>query len=97
MRSEKAGGATFPLGRLAATPGALRALEESGQGVGHFLARHASCDWGCLDDEDRRFNDDALRTGDRVLSAYTTQRGVRLYVITEGDRSGTTVLLADEY
>ncbi len=46
---------------------------------------------------DRRLNDDALRTGDRLLSAYTTLRGVRLYVITEADRSITTLLRADEY
>jgi hypothetical protein len=89
--------ATFSLGRLLATPGALEALAESGQSPNHFLARHANGDWGLLDEEDRRLNDEALRDGSRLLSVYKTLRGVRLYVITEADRSVTTILRADEY
>lgn len=87
---------TFPLGRLVATPGALQALAESGQSPAFFLARHAAGDWGLVD-EDRLLNDEALRDGSRLLSAYETERGVRLWVITEADRSGTTVLPPDEY
>lgn len=88
---------TFPLGRLMATPGALAALSESGQSPAVFLARHASGNWGLVDEEDRLLNDEALRDGSRLLSAYETERGVRLWIITEADRSATTILLPDEY
>ena len=88
---------TFPLGRLVATPGALQALAESSQSPGFFLARHVSGDWGLVDEEDRLLNDEALRDGSRLLSAYETERGVRLWIITEADRSATTILLPDEY
>lgn len=88
---------TVSLGRLLATPGALEALAESGQSPNHFLARHASGDWGLVDAEDRRLNDEALHDGSRLLSVYKTLGGVRLYVITEADRSATTILRADEY
>jgi hypothetical protein len=88
--------AKFPLGRLVATPGAIRAMAESGQDAGFFLARHQQGDWGSVDEEDRRLNDEALLHGDRLLSAYRTLRGMKLRVITEADRSATTVLLPDE-
>ncbi len=88
---------TFPLGRLVATPGALAALAESGQSPAFFLVRHASGNWGLVDEEDWRLNDEALRDGSRLLSAYETERGVRLWIITECDRSVTTILLPDEY
>jgi hypothetical protein len=87
----------FPLGRLAATPGALEAMEASGQTPEFFLARHASGDWGCVDEDDRKLNDEALIHGDRLLSAYRTLRGVRLWIISEADRSVTTILLPEEY
>ena len=94
--------AKFPLGRLAATPGALEAMEASGQTAEFFLARHASGDYGEVNDEDRRLNDEALIHGDRILSAYRTLKGVKLWVITEaaddnGHRAATTILLPDEY
>lgn len=89
--------ATFPLGQLVATPGALEALAESGQSPVVFLARHVSGNWGLVDEEDWRLNDEALRDGARLLSAYETERGVRLWIITEADRSATTILLPDEY
>lgn len=87
----------FRLGRLAATPGALDALEQSGQQPAHFLARHAAGDWGEVCAEDRRLNDLAVADGSRLLSAYHTAKGVKLWVITEADRSQTTLLLPDEY
>ena len=87
----------FPLGRLAATPGALEAMEASGQTPDFFLARHQSGDWGEVDEEDRQLNEEALVHGDRILSAYRTLKGVKLWVITEADRSVTTALLPDEY
>jgi hypothetical protein len=94
--------AKFLLGRLAATPGALEALEASGQEPGFFIARHASGDWGEVSEEDRKLNDEALLHGDRILSAYRTLKGVKLWVITEavddnGHRAATTILLPDEY
>jgi hypothetical protein len=94
--------AKFPLGRLAATPGALEAMEASGQEPGFFIARHASGDYGEVNDEDRQLNDEALIHGDRILSAYRTLKGVKLWIITEaaddnGHRAATTILLPDEY
>ena len=79
--------AKFPLGRLAATPGALEAMEASGQTAEFFLARHASGDYGEVNDEDRQLNDEALIHGDRILSAYRTLKGVKLWVIRRGRRS----------
>jgi hypothetical protein len=90
-------GCKFHLGRLAATPGALQAMHESGQTADLFLQRHVSRDWGEVGAEDRQLNDLALIHGDRILSVYRTLKGVRLYVITEADRSVTTVLLPQEY
>jgi hypothetical protein len=89
--------AKFPLGRLAATPGALGAMRASGQTPEFFLAKHLAGDWGEVGAEDWRANDEALRHGDRLLSAYKTLKGVRLWVITEADRGSTVVLLPEEY
>ena len=94
--------AKFPLGRLAATPGALEAMQASGQTAEYFLARHASGYYGEVNDEDRQLNDEALIHGDRILSAYRTLKGARLWVITEaaddnGHRAATTILLPEEY
>ena len=85
---------SFRLGRTLATPGALRVLkpEEILQG----LARHARCDWGEVDDEDKSANDFAVTRRLRILSAYRAS-GVKFWIITEADRSATTVLLPDEY
>jgi hypothetical protein len=80
-----------------ATPGALAALEESGESPSFFLSRHARGDWGEVDAEDKEANDLALEEGSRLLSAYTTANGTKLWVITEADRSATTVLLPAEY
>ena len=92
----------FPLGQIAATPGALEALEASGQTADFFFARHAGGDYGEVNEEDRRLNHEALTHGDRLLSAYRTLKGVKLWVITEaaddnGHRAATTILLPDEY
>ncbi|MHB0957033.1 MAG: hypothetical protein ACYC6N_16715 [Pirellulaceae bacterium] len=93
---------SFSLGRVFATPGALRAIEESGQSPADFLCRHARRDWGCVSSDDRRLNDDALECGARILSAYDTHLGVRLWIITEaecddGQRINTTILLPQDY
>lgn len=86
----------FKLGQVVATPGALAELERIGADPRDLLERHADCDWGELDDHDRQANEDALRDGSRIFSAYTVN-GVKFWVITEADRSVTTALLPDEY
>jgi hypothetical protein len=87
----------FELGRIVATPGALQALEAAGEQPAQFLDRHASGDWGELDDEDKQENEFSLRNGFRILSAYTTSAGDKIWIITEADRSATTLLLPEEY
>ena len=87
----------FSLGQVVATPGALRALEESEQSAGEFLNRHVSGDWGELDEEDRKENEFSLKEGFRILSSYRLKRGTKIWVITEADRSATTLLLPEEY
>ncbi len=88
---------SFSLGKVLATPGALQALEDSGQAAIEFLRRHLSRDWGEVDPEDAAANDRGLIEGGRLLSAYKTAKGVRLWVITEADRSATTLLLPEDY
>ena len=87
----------FRLGKLVATPGALDALTEAGQTPMHFVSRHLQGDWGDCCQEDRQANEDALRNGDRLFSVYRTAKGVKLWVITEADRSSSCVLLPEEY
>ncbi len=87
----------FSLGQLVATPGALRAMEEAGQSPGYFLERHLAGDWGEVDQDDWRANDEALVSGERLLSAYRTLRGTKLWIITEADRSSTCCLRPEEY
>jgi hypothetical protein len=89
--------AKFPLGRVIATPGALRAMERAHQGPLAFLARHQAGDWGDIDPEDAGLNDRSLIDGTRLLSAYTLKTGVKIWLITEADRSQTTFLLPEEY
>ena len=93
----------FSLGRVVATQGALAALERAEQRPDTFLQRHQSGDWGELSPEDAQLNEQAVaregapeRQG-RVLSAYLTEAGESLWVVTEWDRSLTTLLLPDEY
>jgi hypothetical protein len=86
----------LPLGRVVATPGALKLLLEAGEDPFDYLTRHATGDWGELDDHDRKENALSLRHGWRVLSSYAVGEK-RIWVITEGDRSVTTILLPEEY
>jgi hypothetical protein len=88
--------APLPLGRVVATPGALKLLMEADRQPFDYLARHASGDWGNLCAFDRRQNEVALRDGYRVLSYYDAPEG-RVWIITEADRSITTILLPEEY
>lgn len=90
----------FPLGQVVMTPGAMLALEQvEGQGVtlGTLLRRHLAGDWGELDEEDKRENDYSVPRHLRILSAYRLPTGRKVWVITEADRSLTTILLPEEY
>lgn len=87
----------FPLGQVVATPGALAALEESEQSPLEFILRHARGDWGDIPEEDVKENEFSLVNGFRLFSAYHTANGTKIYVITEWDRSVTTLLLPSEY
>lgn len=87
----------FALGQVVATPGAMEALTASGQSPDEFLRRHAVGDWGTICDEDQAANEEALHHGERLLSSYRTTMGAKLWIITEADRSSTTLLLPDEY
>jgi hypothetical protein len=87
----------FPLGRIVATPGALDALAPHPGLLPRLITRHAHGDWGEVDAHDKQANDEAVVDGSRILSAYATPGGVRLWIITEADRASTCVLLPDEY
>ena len=88
----------FPLGQIVATPGALAALSKAGQTPLDFLTRHVCGDWGELDPHDQKENELGLKRGFRLLSSYRTSSGdTKVWVITEADRSVTTVLLPEEY
>jgi hypothetical protein len=88
--------APLPLGKVVATPGALKLLSETGEDPFGYIARHAAGDWGNLCAFDRRQNEIALREGLRVLSSYPVGREC-VWIITEADRSVTTILRPDEY
>lgn len=87
----------FPLGKLIATPAALAALVESGQSPIPFLDRHVRGDWGDCDAHDSAANDLALKEGERIFSVYHTAKGVKIWLITEADRSSTCLLLPADY
>lgn len=89
--------ALFSLGRVAITPGAVMTLQVAEYHPVQFLARHITGDWGDLPEEDVKENDFALQRGLRVFSAYKLDTGSTIYVITEWDRSVTTLLLPEEY
>lgn len=87
----------FPLGSVVATPGALAALKDAQDSPRPYLLRHSEGDWGDVCKEDAAENELSLLTGFRILSAYTIKNGAKIWVITERDRSATTILLLEEY
>ena len=87
----------FTLGHVVATPGALAAIEKSGQQPGEFLDRHQSGDWGDVPPEDIKENELSLKHGFRLPSVYLLSTGIKIWVITDADRSSTTVLLPEDY
>jgi hypothetical protein len=84
--------ARLALGNVVATPGAL-----AGQGALEFIRRHVTGDWGDLSAEDKAENELSVREGFRILSAYTLKSGVKIWLISEADRSATTILLPEDY
>ena len=87
----------FPLGQTVATPGALAALDLAGVVAEALLDRHMRGDWGALGEDDRQTNAQALTSGERLLSAYVLPDATRVWIITEADRSATTLLLPSDY
>ena len=87
----------FALGQLVATPGAIHAAHEAGDNLLLYICRHSAGDWGDLDAADMKANAEALKEDLRILSAYHLITGEKIYVITEWDRSYTTVMLAEDY
>lgn len=87
----------FSLGDLYMTPGARGVLIESSQSPMVFLQRHIIGDWGDLCDEDKHLNDESVQIGSRIFSAYIAKNRAKLWIITEADRTSTTILTPDEY
>ena len=85
----------FSPGRLMITPGARAELTDND--VTRALARHLKGDWGELNEQDRSENERSLKQGFRLLSAYTSENGTKFWIITEEDRSLTTLMLPHEY
>ncbi|MEN9576480.1 MAG: hypothetical protein RL514_4335 [Verrucomicrobiota bacterium] len=87
--------AKFPLGRLVATPNALEHIPHPE--ILAALQRHLTGDWGDVDEHDREENELSLKEGFRLLSVYRSAKGVKFWIVTEADRSRTTVLLPEDY
>lgn len=87
----------LPLGRVVATPAALDLMAANRTNPHRLLLRHASGDWGCICKEDHAVNVRALKTDERVMSIYAVNKaGDKVWVITEADRSATTILLPSD-
>jgi hypothetical protein len=96
------GSVKFCLGQIVATPAAIASMEASGQTPDFFVEQHVAGNWGIVDENDWQLNDQALKDGDRILSAYLTLKGTKLWIITEakndeGHRAATTILLPEDY
>ena len=87
----------FRLGDVYVTPRAMKALGGGYEAVAGMLRRHEDGDWGDVVNADRQANDQALQDGMRLFSTYHSENGTKFWVITEADRSATTLLLPDEY
>jgi len=88
----------FPLGQVVATPGAISLLEDNGLNPSDFITRHITGDFGDLCPEDKQVNQDALVDGTRIFSSYfINHQKDKLWIITEADRSVTTLLLPEEH
>lgn len=85
----------FPHGQIVSTPNALEQLTSAD--IDQALKRHLIGDWGDLRRGDARSNNQALKHGDRLLSAYHSAKGIKFWIITEADRSVTTILMPEDY
>ncbi|ARB47006.1 MULTISPECIES: hypothetical protein [Alcanivoracaceae] len=87
----------FPLGATVITPGAAAAFADTNVHPAHYLQRHRHGDWGEMPPEDQASNEEALTEGYRLMSSYSIAPHTTIWVITEADRSVTTLLLPSEY
>jgi hypothetical protein len=87
----------FRMGQVCITPAAQAAFEKNGEKIIHFLSRHHGCDWGEVDEEDKAMNVWAVENAARLFSAYRLGDGTAFWIITEADRSVTTILLPADY
>ena len=85
----------FVLGQTVATPHVLKVVPKAE--IFAALQRHQNCDWGDVCPQDKWANDRAVKGGERLLSVYHSKDGVKFWIITEWDRSATTVLLPEDY
>lgn len=97
VQHQLSGNYLFALGQIVATPGAVAALAQTGQTPEELLRRHVAGDWGTLHVEDAQANNRALHGSGRLFSAYFLHDQTKIWVITEWDRSATTLLLPEEY
>ena len=89
-------GTMFPLGHLAITPGAMEALSKANISADNIIQRHVLGDWGDITESDWKSNELGVEMGGRILSAYNLPDQTKIWVTTEPDRSGTTILLPEE-
>jgi hypothetical protein len=92
----------FKPGRILASPGCIHELERAGQNLWEFMARHIAGDWGVVDADDAEANNESLKDGSRLLSAYLLKTGEKIWIITEaedenGHRIASTGILPSEY
>lgn len=87
----------FALGQVVATRGAFNTMNELGISANELILRHITGDWGDLCHEDRQQNTVAIESGMRVFSCYLINTEIKIWIITEADRSSTTLLLPEEY
>ena len=85
----------FSLGRIIATANAARQLSQDEILIA--IGRHGAGDWGDVSDEDKQLNDEAIESSARIMSVYVSLKGVKFWIITEADKSATTVLLPEDY
>jgi hypothetical protein len=96
MNTHQSPAILFELGHVVATPGALEVLDQQAVNASTLLARHVSGDWGTVPEEDAQQNLLSVSNGNRILSSYPVG-DERIWIVTEADRSSTTLLLPEEY
>lgn len=87
----------FSFGQIVATRTLAEYCEEKNYSMLPYLIRHGNCDWGDVCDEDKEANEEALKEGLRILSSYKLPDGKQIWIITEADRSATTLLFPSDY